>query len=82
MNKTNGVLIAGVCASILVSSAFADDAPEIGEGVLVRPCFEDELVLWDGVTNAHTRCIPVDDYNGALIDCFVKDICDPYTWRP
>ena len=59
----NTVFIGGMLGALLVlggviytgDGPFHNDRPDTP-----RACFEDELAVWSGETNAHTTCISMD----------------------
>lgn len=46
---------------LLSTTAFTHDLSTHTPDGDFRPCFEDEVVMWDGTANAHLHCVPVDD---------------------
>ena len=43
-------------------------------------CYEDSILMWEGYTNAHTNCVPLDNVIESAIVCWERDDCDIDDW--
>lgn len=55
---------------LLGTTAFTHDNGTHTPDGEYRPCYEDEVIVWDGTANEHLHCVPLDDIQQAAIDLY------------
>lgn len=54
-------LIAGIFAMMAAIVILTGIRDRNGMDNSIPPCYEDSVLMWDGETNGHTKCVPLDD---------------------